>query len=36
MEPATGDLLASVSYPWPETMPPEAVDPGLVDRIRAL
>lgn len=36
----TGDLLASVSYPWPKRLPagissdPEDPDPGLIDRAR--
>jgi cell division protein FtsI/penicillin-binding protein 2 len=30
LDPATGDLLASVSYPWPDKMPPE---PGPDDGI---
>jgi cell division protein FtsI/penicillin-binding protein 2 len=30
MDPSTGDLLASVSYPWPDKMPPE---PGPDDGI---
>lgn len=38
MNPRTGDLLASVSYPWPERMPPElGPDDGideLLDRAR--
>ncbi|MGH9632685.1 MAG: FtsW/RodA/SpoVE family cell cycle protein [Bryobacteraceae bacterium] len=28
LDPENGDLLASVSYPWPEKMPP-ALEPGL-------
>ncbi len=38
LDPRTGDLLASVSYPWPATMPPElGPDDGideLLDRAR--
>ncbi len=38
MDPETGDLLASVSYPWPETMPPRlGPDDGIdemLDRAR--
>ncbi|MDZ4796712.1 MAG: FtsW/RodA/SpoVE family cell cycle protein [Bryobacteraceae bacterium] len=38
IDPRTGDLLASVSYPWPTTMPPElGPDDGideLLDRAR--
>jgi peptidoglycan glycosyltransferase len=38
LDPATGDLLASVSYPWPSLMPavvsPTASDDSLLDRAR--
>jgi cell division protein FtsW (lipid II flippase) len=38
MDPETGDLLASVSYPWPESMPPKlGPDDGIdemLDRAR--
>ena len=38
IDPSSGDLLASVSYPWPEKMPPElGPDDGIdemLDRAR--
>ena len=38
LDPATGDLLASVSYPWPNPAPsvisPDASDDSLLDRAR--
>ncbi len=42
LDPATGDLLASVSYPWPDIAPgttpavanPNAADDSLLDRAR--
>ena len=38
MDPATGDLLASVSYPWPAEMPPvltaTETDDQMLDRAR--
>ncbi len=38
LDPATGDLLASVSYPWPEKMPaqlgPDDATDNLLDRAR--
>ncbi len=43
LDPATGDLLASVSYPWPSQVPVQAAAPGengeaatptLIDRAR--
>lgn len=38
LDPATGDLLASVSYPWPSQMPPRLTAPDsddtMLDRAR--
>ncbi len=38
MDPANGDILASVSYPWPEQMPPHLTAPDaddtMLDRAR--
>lgn len=37
LDAATGDLLASVSYPWPQKLPTEASDDpqaGIIDRAR--
>jgi cell division protein FtsW (lipid II flippase)/cell division protein FtsI/penicillin-binding protein 2 len=37
VDPASGELLAAVSYPWPERLPVEATDDpkaGVIDRAR--